>query len=256
MFPIFKAKMSKCCLFRKFLVLLRSLSILGAYFSSSGSPKIESFATRNLPNLADGYFSALFRNAVQRYNFFLIFSNYFEQILKFVPVLLKIVNIFFGQCSNFAKKMETENVQTRLKEFIKSMNMTVSEFEKQCKLSQGYVANIRKSISPLKLSQIERAFPNLDISWLLTGIRQIEESASYKETKNAIEMIQNSIKPIDPKLFHADELKEAQKNIDILVHSLNAAYAQLRLFSEMYSELQKSREKVVAYLPKSVVGEL
>ena len=154
-------------------------------------------------------------------------------------------------------KIAEENVKNRLEHFIKSMNMPVYKFEQLCGLSQGYVANIRKSISPGKLSLISEQFPNLNVSWLMTG-----EGTMKKEESNAsdifstIDAIKSSIQPVSLNLFETEDLQVAQKNIAILVNTLNVAYAQLRLACEMYSELQNGKEKVVAYLPKDVVGEL
>lgn len=57
----------------------------------------------------------------------------------------------------------------RLKLFIKTQNMTVSEFEKAIKVSNGYVNSITKSIPPDKLSLIVDNFPLINIYWLLLG---------------------------------------------------------------------------------------
>lgn len=57
----------------------------------------------------------------------------------------------------------------RLKLFIKTQNMTVSEFEKAIKVSNGYVNSITKSIPPDKLSIIVDNFPLINIYWLLLG---------------------------------------------------------------------------------------
>lgn len=47
--------------------------------------------------------------------------------------------------------------------------MTVSEFEKAIKVSNGYVNSITKSIPPDKLSLIVDNFPLINIYWLLLG---------------------------------------------------------------------------------------
>lgn len=57
----------------------------------------------------------------------------------------------------------------RLKLFIKTQNMTVSEFEKAIKVSNGYVNSITKSIPPDKLSLIVDKYPLINIYWLLLG---------------------------------------------------------------------------------------
>lgn len=45
----------------------------------------------------------------------------------------------------------------------------MQRFEQQCKLSNGYVSSIRRSIGPEKLEHIRSNYPDLNITWLLTG---------------------------------------------------------------------------------------
>ena len=57
----------------------------------------------------------------------------------------------------------------RLKLFIQTQNLSVSEFEKSIKVSNGYVNSITKSIPPDKLSLIVDKYPLINIYWLLLG---------------------------------------------------------------------------------------
>ena len=57
----------------------------------------------------------------------------------------------------------------RLKLFIQTQNLSVSEFEKSIKVSNGYVNSITKSIQPDKLSLIVDKYPLINIYWLLFG---------------------------------------------------------------------------------------
>ena len=57
----------------------------------------------------------------------------------------------------------------RLKLFIQTQNLSVSEFEKSIKVSNGYVNSITKSIQPDKLSLIVDKYPLINIYWLLLG---------------------------------------------------------------------------------------
>ncbi|HCS21066.1 MAG TPA: hypothetical protein DIW47_10995 [Bacteroidetes bacterium] len=61
------------------------------------------------------------------------------------------------------------NLKERIKLFISSLAITASEFEKRCGLGNGYVNNIRVSISDQKLEQISKAFPQLNPVWLKMG---------------------------------------------------------------------------------------
>ena len=60
-------------------------------------------------------------------------------------------------------------VKQRLIAFINFLGISKNAFEKACGLSTRYVSNISSSVSPEKLKQISLRFPELNVSWLLTG---------------------------------------------------------------------------------------
>lgn len=62
-----------------------------------------------------------------------------------------------------------QTVKGRLILFIRHLNIGQSKFEKQCGLANGYINNIRKSITTEKLQQIALTYPELNKSWLMTG---------------------------------------------------------------------------------------
>lgn len=64
--------------------------------------------------------------------------------------------------------MENE-VKQRLKTYLDSQRITQLAFCKALGVSSGYISSMRKSISPDKLSSIAANYPNLNITWLLTG---------------------------------------------------------------------------------------
>ena len=61
------------------------------------------------------------------------------------------------------------NLKYRLLLFIEHENISVSEFERRCGLSHGYVSHIRRSISDSVCTTIAQQFKNLDTRWLKTG---------------------------------------------------------------------------------------
>lgn len=61
-------------------------------------------------------------------------------------------------------------VSQRLKDYLKSKNISQSEFANAIDVSQGYVNAIRKSISHDKLLLIKEKFPDLNQQWLLHEI--------------------------------------------------------------------------------------
>lgn len=64
------------------------------------------------------------------------------------------------------------NIQTtkdRLLAFLKEEGLSQGKFERACGLSNGYVNNLKRSVSTEKLELISRAYPALNIQWLMTG---------------------------------------------------------------------------------------
>ena len=65
------------------------------------------------------------------------------------------------------------DVKSRLKAFLSYKNLGQKAFEEYCGLANGYVNNIRRSITPSKIQQIALHFPELNTGWLLTGEGQM-----------------------------------------------------------------------------------
>lgn len=61
------------------------------------------------------------------------------------------------------------NVKDRIKSFIRSGGMSVSEFEKSISVANGYVNSISRSIGVDKLESMLEKYPALNIEWLITG---------------------------------------------------------------------------------------
>lgn len=74
------------------------------------------------------------------------------------------------------------SVKERLLAFIKQQGISVNAFEKKCGLSTGYVANMRKSISPDKVMNIIQNFPELNAAWLFTGDGEMLKTTNENET--------------------------------------------------------------------------
>lgn len=60
-------------------------------------------------------------------------------------------------------------VKERLREFIKTLNISEREFCRQIGVSTSYVNSIRKSIQPDKMKSISDMFPQVNPMWLMTG---------------------------------------------------------------------------------------
>lgn len=61
------------------------------------------------------------------------------------------------------------DIKNRIKAVVEHYGINVTQFEKKASLSNGYVNNIRNSISEQKLEQISKAFPEINRVWLKMG---------------------------------------------------------------------------------------
>lgn len=73
------------------------------------------------------------------------------------------------------------SVKNRLKEYLKSRNISITAFESSINVSNGYVNSISKSIGVDKINSILENNPNLNIEWLFTG-----KGSMIKEPKNQL----------------------------------------------------------------------
>lgn len=65
--------------------------------------------------------------------------------------------------------MENINIKDRLSVFIEYKNLSKYAFEKSIGVSNGFFNSINKSIGSDKLGYISKTYPDLNISWLITG---------------------------------------------------------------------------------------
>ena len=61
------------------------------------------------------------------------------------------------------------SVKERLKKFVEFKELTASAFCKSIGVSNAYISSMNKSIQPDKIESITLKYPELNISWLLTG---------------------------------------------------------------------------------------
>ena len=60
-------------------------------------------------------------------------------------------------------------VKDRLSHYLNYIGISKSEFGRRIGVSSAFVTSMRKSIQPDKIISIQRSFPDLNTSWLLTG---------------------------------------------------------------------------------------
>ena len=73
-------------------------------------------------------------------------------------------------------------VKERLRTFIASKDMSVRRFEILCGFPNSFVSNIKRTTSPARLEVIASKFPELNITWLMTGNGEMLNT-SYLENR-------------------------------------------------------------------------
>ena len=73
------------------------------------------------------------------------------------------------------------DIKERIKQFADSKGIPIYKFESTAGLSNGYVNGIRKGIGSEKLSDILRAFPELNRNWLLFGEGEMLRTGALAE---------------------------------------------------------------------------
>lgn len=76
---------------------------------------------------------------------------------------------------------ENQTIKDRLISFIQYLKIGQRKFEHACGLANGYVNNIRRSVSPEKLQIIAQQFPELNTGWLMTGEGEMLKTAPEAE---------------------------------------------------------------------------
>ena len=73
--------------------------------------------------------------------------------------------------------IENQTVKDRLVIYIKHLGIGQRKFEIKCGLANGYINNIRQSITPEKLQKIALYNPELNTGWLMTGEGEMLKSS-------------------------------------------------------------------------------
>lgn len=135
--------------------------------------------------------------------------------------------------------MET-SVKQRLEQFIKYRRLTTRQFELNVGLSNGYVRNIRKSITQDKLEQITRTYPELSKEWLIFGEgdmvkcyfdepnppteQKLPKMKEQKENSPILEAKDETIRTLKSQLADKDAIISAKEDlIRMLEHRLREA---------------------------------
>lgn len=117
------------------------------------------------------------------------------------------------------------NVKSRLIEFLKFKSISQKAFAQSVGVSAGFVNAIRVSIQPKTLEKISNVYPDLNITWLLTGVGpmllDVAPPDQVSSVNSAVAMHGNAINTITNESAGGEssvsqELKMAQQKIEAL----------------------------------------
>lgn len=113
----------------------------------------------------------------------------------------------------------------RIMEFIVHLGISVSEFERNCGLSNGAVSKIGEKTRRLTLDRISKTYPSLNIDWLLTGTGDMMLAGPVHQTNQhgdnihgrQVTVNKTEKEYIDIIKKQAEQLSKSQSHIDHLL---------------------------------------
>lgn len=140
------------------------------------------------------------------------------------------------------------SVKNRLKEFCLSEGITISAFENNIGVSNGYVNAISKSLGIDKLNAIIEKYSNLNIEWLLSGKGEMLKT-NHTSRHNSVEQ-EPLVKYEDSEIPQVKQFSKSQ-NIQTRPRiPLNAAAGSLSVAISSVSESECEQIPIIPSLPK------
>ena len=137
--------------------------------------------------------------------------------------------------------IEKSSVKERLMTFLRYLEVGQRKFEMTCGLSNGYINNIKQSISPAKLSKITSTYPELNAGWLMTGEGEmLKSSVSQSANGNNVTQVAgngnrvNSACSLDKAL---DEIAEQRKLVAKSQEQITKSQEQISKSQEQIDRL-------------------
>ena len=148
--------------------------------------------------------------------------------------------------------MSTSSVKERTLYFIKYKGLTMKEFESLADLSTGYVTSMRKSFGEQKLSNVLKAFPELNRDWLLYGEGEMlkpekpQEEIKEVSFEDAHKYQKGDLIPYFAETFTRGGLTDRQAPMNIEEHETSYINAG-SIFSRATSAIKHVGDSMIEY---------
>lgn len=116
-------------------------------------------------------------------------------------------------------------VKERLVQYIKSKGLSNSEFCRRIGVSNAFISSMRRSMQPDKTESIALNFPDLNISWLLTGEGEMLKDSGIPIATNIIKKVEIPEEAWEVIKKQADSLASKDRQMEDLIALLKKANA-------------------------------
>ena len=119
-----------------------------------------------------------------------------------------------------------KDVKSRLLEFLKYLKMGQNAFESECEISNGYLSHLKSSIGSDILMKIHIKYPDLNISWIVTGEEEMllgENSDNRIDLNRIIKSQQQTINRLTEILYKKEEEIEELRGKSVLQNGMSNA---------------------------------
>lgn len=126
-----------------------------------------------------------------------------------------------------------EGIKERLTQFISSLGISVAEFERNCRLSNGFVKNVTSRTRASSLDRIVNIYPQFNVDWIRTGrgeeilsdndcnIQKADELTINELVKAISNLSEAAIVNANAAMKNAEANDRYSKNMERMLHMIS-----------------------------------
>lgn len=158
--------------------------------------------------------------------------------------------------------MENPEVKERLLQFIKTMGLSVAQFERRAGLSNGYIRNFRGSFGGNKFDMILEAFPRLNREWITAGMGEMLKPENFdaniendETTENGVAASGDSaVATDDMEIVQAPPSTDREKDLMAQLRQSQREVASLRAMLAESQKLSSSLTEQISRLTEALIN--